>query len=170
MDILIGTIFYLIAKRMHEDGFDFCFSGQGADELFYGYDKYRRAITEGKDPILLRNNDVFELKEILKKREYKIYKHFGIDFMSPFLDEKLTKTALDLDISLNLKNQDDNLRKHVLREIAFQLGAPEDIINRKKKALQYGSGILEEIRRISKEKGIASSLNAYLEYIKKQNK
>jgi len=55
----------------------------------------------------------------------------------------------------------------LLREIALDLGAPSEIINRKKKALQYGSGILRDIKRISKEKGLSSSLNAYLEYIRK---
>ncbi|KYC52161.1 MAG: asparagine synthetase B [Candidatus Methanofastidiosum methylothiophilum] len=167
LDVLIGSTFYLIAKRIYQDDFDICLSGQGADELFFGYDKYRRALLDKKNPFELRNKDVEELSEILNRREYKIFGHFGINFLSPFLDEKVRKISNEIDICENLKGPDDNLRKHVLRDIASSLGAPDEIINRRKKALQYGSGTLEEIRKISKDKGIAPSLNAYLESIKK---
>ncbi|KYC46066.1 MAG: asparagine synthetase B [Candidatus Methanofastidiosum methylothiophilum] len=165
LDVLIGSTFYLIAKRIQENNFNVCLSGQGADELFFGYDKYRRALVKGEDPIQLRNKDVAELKEILVRREYKIFESFGIKFLSPFLDKEVKKIGMDLEIEVNLRDKNDDLRKHVLREIAADLGAPPEIVNRKKKALQYGSGILEDIRRISKKKGLASSLNAYLESI-----
>lgn len=167
LDILIGVTFYLIAKRMKDDGFDFCLSGQGADELFFGYDKYRRALLDKKNPYELRNKDVDELAEILNRREYKIFRYFDINFHSPFLDEKVKEISNKIDITENLKGYEDTLRKHVLRDIASSLGAPEEIIFRRKKALQYGSGMLEEIRNISKEKGMESSLNLYLESIKK---
>ncbi|KYC51995.1 MAG: asparagine synthetase B [Candidatus Methanofastidiosum methylothiophilum] len=167
LDVLIGSTFYIIAKRINQDDFDICLSGQGADELFYGYDKYRRALARGEDPVSLRNKDVAELEEILSKREYKIFDSFGIKFLSPFLDEEVRKIGMGIEREYNLKNSDDDLRKHTLREIALGLGAPLEIINRKKKALQYGSGILDDVRRISKEKGLAPSLNAYLESIKK---
>lgn len=167
LDILIGTTFYLIAKRINQDRFNICLSGQGADELFFGYDKYRRAMAKGEDPDGLRNKDVMGLGEILNKREYKIFGNFGIKFLSPFLDENVRKIGLQIERHYNLKNSSDNLRKHLLREIAHDLGAPPEIVNRKKKALQYGSGILDDVRRISREKGLAYSLNAYLESIKK---
>ena len=134
---------------------------------FFGYDKYRRALAKGENPIDLRNTDVAELGDILSKREYKIFDSFGIKFMSPFLDEEVKKIGMQIEREYNLKNSDDDLRKHILREIAQDLGAPPEIINRKKKALQYGSGILDDVRRISKENGLAPSLNAYLESIKK---
>ena len=167
LDVLIGSTFYLIAKRINQDNFDICLSGQGADELFFGYDKYRRALAKGENPIDLRNKDVAELEDILSKREYKIFDRFGIKFMSPFLDEEVKKIGMQIKREYNLKNSDDDLRKYILREIAQDLGAPPEIINRKKKALQYGSGILDDVRKISKEKGLAPSLNAYLESIKK---
>jgi len=167
LDVLIGATFYLIAKRINQDSFDLCLSGQGADELFFGYDKYRRALEKGEDPTELRNKDVVELGDILFKREYKIFESFGIKFMSPFIDEEVKKIGMQIKREYNLKDSNDDLRKHILREIALELGAPSEIINRKKKALQYGSGILEDIRRISKEQGLAPSLNAYLESTKK---
>lgn len=167
LDVLIGSTFFLIAKRIKQDNFDICLSGQGADELFFGYDKYRRALAKGENPIDLRNKDVAELEDILSKREYKIFDRFGIKFMSAFLDEEVQKIGMQIEREYNLKNSDDDLRKYILREIAQDLGAPPEIINRKKKALQYGSGILDDVRKISKEKGLAPSLNAYLESIKK---
>lgn len=167
LDVLIGATFYLIAKRINQDNFGICLSGQGADELFFGYDKYRRALAKGQDPTTLRNNDVKELEGILSKREYKIFDSFDIKFRSPFLDQDVKRIGMGIDREYNLKDSNDELRKHILREIALELGAPPEIITRKKKALQYGSGVLEDIRRISKEKGLKPSLNAYLESIKK---
>ena len=167
LDVLIGSTFYLIAKRINQDNFDICLSGQGADELFFGYDKYRRALAKDENPTDLRNRDVAELGDILSKREYKIFGSFDIRFLSPFLDDEVKKIGIQIEREYNLKSSDDDLRKHNLREIALELGGPPEIINRKKKALQYGSGILEDVRRISKEKGLAPSLNAYLESIKK---
>lgn len=167
LDALIGVTFYLIAKKINHDGFGICLSGQGADELFYGYDKYRRALTEGKDPTILRNKDVLELDNILEKREYKIFKSFNIEFLSPFLDERVKKIGMKMDITENIKGHEDSLRKHMLREIALELGAPKEIVSRRKKAMQYGSGMLDKIREISKKQGLAPSLNAYLESLKK---
>jgi asparagine synthase (glutamine-hydrolysing) len=83
------------------------------------------------------------------------------------LNQEVKKIGMQIEREYNLKSSDDDLRKHILREIALELEAPPEIINRKKKALQYGSGILEDVRRISKEKGLAPSLNAYLESTKK---
>lgn len=167
LDVLIGATFYLIAKRINQNSFDICLSGQGADELFFGYDKYRRALARGEDPIDLRDKDVADLEVILSKREYKIFDSFEIKFKSPFLDDEVKKIGMQIEREYNLKDSNDDLRKHVLREIALELEAPPEIINRKKKALQYGSGILEDIRRISKEQGLAPSLNAYIESTKK---
>ncbi len=167
-DVLIGSTFYIVAKKINRDGFDICIAGQGADELFFGYDKYRRALEKGEDPNLLRKKDINELEEIISNRECKIFESLGIKFKSPFLDKKVKKIATEIDRILNLKDSNDYIRKHVLREIAFDLGAPIEIVNRKKKALQYGSGILEDIRRIAKERGLSPSLNAYLESIKKE--
>lgn len=168
LDVLLGSAFYIIAKKINKDGFDICITGQGADELFFGYDKYRRSLEKGEDPNYLRNKDIKELEEILSRREYLIFESMGIKFKSPFLDQEVRKIAIGIDRKYSLKGSDDYLRKHLLREIAYDLGAPIEIVNRRKKALQYGSGILEDIRRIAKERGLNPSLNAYLESIKKE--
>lgn len=167
LNILIATSFYLIAERISKDGFDVCLSGQGADELFFGYDKYRRALAEGRNPDDLRNKDLMELKDLLLNREYKIFDNFNLKFLSPFFDDEVKKIGIQIEREHNLIDANDDLRKHTLRKIACDLGAPPEIVSRKKKAFQYGSGILQNIRNMSKEKGLPPSLNAYLEYVKK---
>jgi len=167
LDVLIATSFYLIAERISKDDFDVCLSGQGADELFFGYDKYRRALADGNNPNDLRNKDLIELEDLFLNREYKIFENFNLKLLSPFFDEEVKKIGIQIEREHNLRDANDDLRKHTLREIARDLGAPPEIIARKKKAFQYGSGILQNIRKISKEKNLPSSLNAYLEYIKK---
>ena len=152
LDVLIGSTFYLIAKRINQDSFGICLSGQGADELFFGYDKYRRALAKGEIRTNLRNKDVIELEDILSKREYKIFESFGIKFMSPFLDEDVKKIGMEFEREYNLKSSNDELRKHILREIALELGAPLEIINRKKKALSMAQAYLMTLEEYLKKK------------------
>ena len=45
----------------------------------------------------------------------------------------------------------DKLRKCILREVGAELGVPEEIVNRPKKAAQYGSGIHKMLKKVLKE-------------------
>jgi len=48
------------------------------------------------------------------------------------------------------------MEKKCFSPIFFEFGTSLESINLKKKALPYRSGILDDVRRISKEKGLAS--------------
>jgi asparagine synthetase B (glutamine-hydrolysing) len=55
-------------------------------------------------------------------------------------------------------------KKPLLRKIAAQIGVPQDAIDRKKKAMQYGSGVhkilVKNIKQIEEELAIREELRA----------
>ena len=61
--------------------------------------------------------------------------------------------AMDLDV---LRPKDGDSRKMLLRDIARDLGYPF-IADKRKKAAQYGSGTMDLVREVAKNKGMTYS-------------
>jgi len=49
--------------------------------------------------------------------------------------------TLNTPLKYKIHGSNDRLRKCILREVAKDLGVPQEIVKRPKKAAQYGSGI-----------------------------
>ena len=112
--------------------------GQGADEVFGGYARFR----EPKNHPDL-DKETNNLLEIIPKRENEIAKMFGLELSCPYLSKEVIDASKDYSqeqhIGLNGKEK--------LRESAVKLGLPAEIANRKKKAAQYGSGIQKVLKK-----------------------
>ena len=112
--------------------------GQGADEVFGGYARFR----EPKNHPDL-DKETNNLLEIIPKRENEIAKMFGLKLSCPYLSKEVIEASKDYSqeqhIGLNGKEK--------LRESAVKLGLPAEIANRKKKAAQYGSGIQKVLKK-----------------------
>jgi len=113
--------------------------GSAAEELFVGYERYFNYFAEGKDlDSILRD----EFKN-LRNREIawisKICRKFGIEARFPLYKRKLEQFCRS--IPLELLMEDREKKKGVLREAGKLLGVPEIALYRRKKAMQYGSGI-----------------------------
>ena len=61
--------------------------------------------------------------------------------VQPFLSAEFAERARAVPLAMKVRGPDDWLRKHAVRECARLCGVPPDICGRRKKALQYGSGI-----------------------------
>jgi len=58
-------------------------------------------------------------------------------------------------------DDDDNLRKCILREIAKDIGVPSEIVRRPKKAAQYGSGIHKIlVKKVLRDENYKNKLEA----------
>jgi asparagine synthase (glutamine-hydrolysing) len=76
----------------------------------------------------------------------------GVELRVPFLDKDIIDLALDIPGIYKIKDNEDILRKHILRDVAKSIGVPGYIADRPKKAAQYGSGI----NKILKKKALRS--------------
>ena len=162
---------YAAVKLAHEDGIKVMFSGQAADELFGGYSWYGKVVKDGGGYAGLRhymNEDLLLLYKETLEREDKITMAHSIEMREPFLDLKLIRLSMKIDLRLNVKGELDAFGKHVHRKLAQDLGIPRDIAYRSKEAAQHGSGIHQVIDLIARKHGYDESTisSKYLDLLK----
>tara|TARA_B100000579_G_scaffold217165_1_gene177615 strand:- start:2197 stop:3102 length:906 start_codon:yes stop_codon:yes gene_type:complete len=133
-------------------------SGIGAEELFAGYNRHRKALDTGG---MWRGNIIKELKEesweglkrfhnLVISRDKAISESIGKSILSPYISNEM------IILAMNLQNEDkiDSIsNKKILREIATEIGVPKIAAERKKKGAQYGSGFDKAILKLAKLNG-----------------
>jgi len=60
----------------------------------------------------------------------------------------------------------NNVEKYILRQTAKEMGLPDYITKRKKRAIQYSSNCQKSLKKLAKKRGFKKIQN-YLENIKK---
>ncbi|WP_276935239.1 asparagine synthase C-terminal domain-containing protein [Ferroplasma acidiphilum] len=115
-------------------------TGQGADELFYGY---RRFID---NPRLKNDTYINRLFNVTLPREKKMAEYYDKELITPYLSLGMLKIRHYITREDNIEG---NRNKLILREIAAKTSLPEEIYNRSKTAAQYGSGINKYLLRQS---------------------
>ncbi len=164
--VSVGCVIYLAAKYASLLGLKTIFTGTGSDELFAGYKSHEKALERGFDGV--HEECLRRLKEIKKdvERDTKICEHFGLIVKTPFLDKKVVEIALDIHPKHKISKEE---KKIILRKVAKELGLPEEIYLRKKKAAQYGTKIQKIIKKISKKNGF-ESISDYLNNVYKKQR
>ena len=120
--------FWVVAKNAKNK---ILMCGQGADEVFGGYARYRESIQKTN-----LDEETKSLLEIIPNREQKISKLFGLKLSCPYLSEEVIQASK----LYSQKQHIGIIGKEKLREAAIGIGLSEEIAYRKKKAAQYGSG------------------------------
>lgn len=147
MKIGVGMTIYLTSMLAHEDGHKVILSGQGADELFCGYNRYKNKYDNPKELLEELTYDLNNMYHVNLERDDKATMSNSVELRVPYLDKKVVQTACKMPIKYMLHSEDDKIRKHILRDVAYELGVPEYIAYRPKKAAQYGTGIDKTIKR-----------------------
>jgi len=144
MKVGVGSVFYAAAMLAKKDKISAFFSGLGSEEIFAGYERHVSA----KDI----NRECWEgLRQMYKRdllRDYSISKKLKISILTPFLDSGVIKTAMQIPGEKKINKQH---KKIILREIAEEIGLPEEIAWRKKKAAQYGSRFHKALQKLAKK-------------------
>ncbi len=165
MKIGVAFPFYVSARRAKKEGIDVIFSGLGTEELFAGYERHVEAYRQGGWAGL--HTAMWEGLESMWDRD--LYRDDlatmanSVELRLPFLDIDVVKEAMSIHPSLKL----GEMKKQVLRQIAKEEDVPTFIVNRPKKAAQYGSGVDKAIRKLAKRKGMKPQ--NYLEWISRNS-
>lgn len=124
---------------------DLLLCGQGADELYAGYSRYRSMDAEAMRTAMAK--DVEALIATGMGVEKRAAEAFGKTLVHPFLDPEVVKLSLELPTETLLRG-DEN--KAILRDMGRALGLGQ-VADRKKKAAQYGSGIMNAMKSMAKK-------------------
>jgi len=169
LKVSVGVPLYFAAREAKKDGLSVMLSGQGGDELFGGYNRYLAHAANG---------DYERLKAAMQKdvdtayadnldRDIAICKEFGLDLRFPYMDADFGKYAATIPADCKVFELKENvveefacvdevdkkrfIRKYMLRLLAADIGLPQYILDRKKKAAQYGSEAEKLIDRIARK-------------------
>jgi asparagine synthase (glutamine-hydrolysing) len=156
LQVEVAIPMYIAAKMAHEDDIRVMYTGQAADELFAGYDWYRKVVKEEGYAILHRHlwDDLRCLYQDTLEREDRMTMAHSIELRAPYLDREVIRIAMRTIPSLKLLGPDDFLRKHPHRRVAQECGVAEEIAQRTKDPAQSGSGIHMLIEEIASQSGI----------------
>ncbi|MBI5046227.1 asparagine synthase [Candidatus Micrarchaeota archaeon] len=140
---------YVVAEEAKRKGHKIILFGSGTEELFIGYDRYYRYAKEGKNLDKLVKEEFRSLPQKEISWVKQICGEFGMEARFPFYNKELADIVFAVPIEERM--EDKELKKGLLREAAKFLGVPELALKRKKKAMQYGSGVHKVLLKHSKE-------------------
>ena len=160
----IGVPFYWAAEKTAAAGLKVMLAGQGADELFGGYQRYvNEYLLHGEEAVRKAMfSDVVGIHESNLERDMKICGFHGVELRVPFGSYQIAEFAMSLPTELKIEKRADTLRKLVLRKAAENMGLPTSVTEKTKKAVQYSTGINNALKKIAKKQKTTLS-----EYIKK---
>jgi len=134
IEIRNSIVSYLYLKTLKEKNVTKVITGDGADEIFAGYNFLVK-----KDHTELKS-ELKRIKEIMHFTSQKIANELSISIQMPFVDENIIRSVETLPVNL-LINQKDGIKfgKWILRK-AFENDLPSSVIWREKTPMQDGSG------------------------------
>jgi asparagine synthase (glutamine-hydrolysing) len=158
MKVGVAIPLHWAAKVAADRGCKVMLCGQGSDELYGGYYKYARTLdSKGREALRAElYRSVVDSAQVNYERDDQATSPFGIELRTLFADLDVIRFSLSIPTEFKVRPGNDVTRKWVLRSTAKELGLPEDIVWRRKKAIQHGTGVENAIRRLAKQRGLTA--------------
>ena len=134
IEIRNSIVPYIYLTTLKKKGVDSVITGEGADEVFAGYNFLLKKSDEEIGEELKR------IKKIMHFPSKEIARSLNMKVETPFLNEELIKFSDDIEISKKINAKDgEKFGKWILRE-TFEKYLPNNITWREKSPMQDGSG------------------------------
>lgn len=153
----IAVTQYLITRSASELGHRRVLTGQGADELFGGYARYRGCPDPGAE---LARDRAGLARQALRDQSVAAINHTCLSY--PYLDLRVVRAAGTIP---PMEMNRDGVGKWPLREVAARF-IPRELAWYPKKAMQYGTGVARQIQMLARHNGYKRSLQGYLDQIR----
>jgi len=175
MAISLGVPLYIASTKAKSRNINLLLAGQGADELFGGYHRYKEIIK--KSTASLHEAIVADVSRLPRRdilRDNTVAEAAGIKLAAPFLDPDVVELALSIPAVLKVREFDGKLvGKYILRRAAESV-VPAEIAWRDKKAMQYGSGVWAAMGKLARQAGFRKQdkgyIRKYLYSVAKENR
>lgn len=164
--VSVEVPFYFASKKAMEDGLSVMLCGQGADELFGGYNRYLGPLPDYDVVGKMMSEDVENIYAQQISKDMAVCKVNGVELRAPYMDDEFRNYAMGIPVELKLHEVKDSpefscvdivndrrfIRKYILRKLGEEIGVPDAILNRRKKAAQYGSGTWKVFDKIARQR------------------
>lgn len=142
-----GIAFHYISRMASGLGLGAVVTANGIDELFCGYDVYRRIYHRGRGAVqsMILQKTANEIS--MMQAVGRVSAENDIRMVQPLLGREFVEYSREVPLWDKIRGADDYLRKHAVRRAARLAGLPPEICYKPKKALQYGTRIHRNLLR-----------------------
>lgn len=126
--------YHFLCRQVAADGFKYCLNGEGADELFAGYDFIQQASPSLRDKVL-----EYSLRYIYRtylQMADRASMYTTLEARVPYMDRKLVEFCLTLPPAFRIKGIQNKI---ILRQL-YKNELPDTITQRRKVGMNEGSG------------------------------
>jgi asparagine synthase (glutamine-hydrolysing) len=139
-DVINAVVSNRLFEAVHAAGVKVVLTGDGSDELFGGYDMYRKIPDTDRRRLFLHK--IRHLSRTELQRVDRTSMGHGVEARVPYLDVRMLELAMRIPAELKVR---DGYEKWVLRK-AFADVLPEYIAARHKNPMSHSSGLHERVR------------------------
>ncbi|NVM03955.1 MAG: hypothetical protein HWN67_16605 [Candidatus Helarchaeota archaeon] len=153
--INIAFPLFFASNYLQDKGYKVIFTGQGADEIFGGYERHEIKFKE--DPNSFQGSlweDIKNLPRVNLQRDDAVSMANTVELRLPYLNRRFVEFCMQIPPSFKIKPP---IRKFILRQVGKKIGLSDKIIQIPKRAIQFSSGSYEILKKLAKKYGFTKN-------------